>query len=195
MRVAVDRAPRVRMTLAGPLDAHALWHLKCRLNDFDAATARLEDPDAACAAWAGVCPGNNESVGKCRSRRPGNPTLRATLAECAHGAPRAPQLQEVNPGRDPQGAGRGHTPCCAISSGTAGCRRTSRSIRTGTPRAVAHFRTHILAGRGNAGGVCMIQALFHSKNAKDQHPHQPMENGSGPTVAPITAGGHTPLLY
>lgn len=41
----------------------------------------------------------------------------------------------------------------------------------------------------------MIQALFHSKNAKDQHPHRPMENGSGPTVAPITTGGHNPLLY
>ena len=50
---------------------------------------------AACAAWAGVCPGNNESAGKRRSGRirPGNPTLRATLAECAHGAARAKQSQ------------------------------------------------------------------------------------------------------
>ena len=42
------------------------------------------------AAWAGVAPGNNESAGKRRSGgvRNGNPTLRATLAECAHGAVR-----------------------------------------------------------------------------------------------------------
>ena len=41
-------------------------------------------------AWAGVAPGNNTSAGKRRSGRvrPGNPTLRATLAECAHGAAR-----------------------------------------------------------------------------------------------------------
>ena len=41
-------------------------------------------------AWAGVAPGNNTSAGKRRSgrARPGNPTLRATLAECAHGAAR-----------------------------------------------------------------------------------------------------------
>jgi len=37
-----------------------------------------------------VCPGNNESAGKRRSGRlrPGNPTLRVTLAECAHGTAR-----------------------------------------------------------------------------------------------------------
>ena len=41
-------------------------------------------------AWAGVCPGNHESAGKRRFRRArkGNPTLRATLAECAQGAVR-----------------------------------------------------------------------------------------------------------
>ena len=41
-------------------------------------------------AWAGVAPGNNTSAGKRRSgrARPGNRTLRATLAECAHGAAR-----------------------------------------------------------------------------------------------------------
>ena len=41
-------------------------------------------------AWAGVCPGNHESAGKRRSGRAhkGNPTLRATLAECAQGAAR-----------------------------------------------------------------------------------------------------------
>ena len=41
-------------------------------------------------AWAGVAPGNNTSAGKRRSgrARKGNPTLRATLAECAHGAVR-----------------------------------------------------------------------------------------------------------
>lgn len=53
-------------------------------------------PDAASlAAWAGVCPGNHESAGKRRSgrARPGNPTLRATLAECAHGAARTKDAQ------------------------------------------------------------------------------------------------------
>ena len=41
-------------------------------------------------AWAGVAPGNNSSAGKRRSARArsGNVTLRATLAECAHGAAR-----------------------------------------------------------------------------------------------------------
>ena len=39
-------------------------------------------------SWAGVAPGNNTSAGKRRSgrARSGNPTLRATLAECAHAA-------------------------------------------------------------------------------------------------------------
>ena len=47
------------------------------------------------AAWAGVAPGNNESAGKRRSGRvrPGNSTLRATLAECAHGAVRTRNTQ------------------------------------------------------------------------------------------------------
>ena len=41
-----------------------------------------------CAAWAGVCPGNNESAGKRRASRTrhGNSTLREILIECAHGA-------------------------------------------------------------------------------------------------------------
>ena len=41
-------------------------------------------------AWAGLCPGNNESAGKRRSGRirRGNPMLRVTLTECAHGAAR-----------------------------------------------------------------------------------------------------------
>ena len=39
-------------------------------------------------SWAGVAPGNNTSAGKRRSgrARSGNPTLRATLAECTHAA-------------------------------------------------------------------------------------------------------------
>ena len=42
------------------------------------------------AVQAGVAPGNNESAGKWRPgrMRRGNATLRATLAECAHGAVR-----------------------------------------------------------------------------------------------------------
>ena len=48
------------------------------------------DTTANVAAWAGLAPGNNESAGKRRSGRlrRGNATLRATLAECAHGAVR-----------------------------------------------------------------------------------------------------------
>ena len=45
--------------------------------------------------WAGVAPGNNSSAGKRRSgrARKGNRTLRATLAECAHGAVRTKSSQ------------------------------------------------------------------------------------------------------
>ena len=58
------------------VSAHAV------LNKLGPEPARVFGSAAACAAWAGVWPGNNESVGKCRSGRirPGNPTLPATLA-------------------------------------------------------------------------------------------------------------------
>ena len=48
-----------------------------------------------CAAWAGICPGNNESAGKRRSGRirRGNPVLRAVLIECAHAAVRTRDTQ------------------------------------------------------------------------------------------------------
>ena len=71
------------------VSAHAL------LAELGPEPARVFGSAAACAAWAGVCPGNNESVGKRRSGRlrPGNPTLRATLAECAHGAARTKGTQ------------------------------------------------------------------------------------------------------
>ena len=41
-----------------------------------------------CVAWAGLCPGNNQSAGKRRASRTrhGNTTLREVLIECAHGA-------------------------------------------------------------------------------------------------------------
>ena len=44
------------------------------------------------AAWAGLCPGNNESAGKRRSGRTrrGNTTLREVLIECAQGAAHGP---------------------------------------------------------------------------------------------------------
>ena len=47
------------------------------------------------AAWAGVCPGNNESAGKRRAGRGprGNKTLRAVLVECAHAAARTHSCQ------------------------------------------------------------------------------------------------------
>ena len=50
------------------------------------------------AACAGVAPGNNQSAGKRRSGRvrPGNSALRATLAECAHGAVRTRNTQFRN---------------------------------------------------------------------------------------------------
>ena len=43
-----------------------------------------------CAAWTGICPGNNESAAKRRSGRirRGKPVLRAILVECAHAAVR-----------------------------------------------------------------------------------------------------------
>ena len=48
-----------------------------------------------CAAWAGLCPGNNESAGKRRQgrTRKGNPFLRTLLIECAHGAARTNHCQ------------------------------------------------------------------------------------------------------
>ena len=48
-----------------------------------------------CAAWAGLCPGNNESAGKKRhgTTRKGNTVLRSILIECAHGAARTNQCQ------------------------------------------------------------------------------------------------------
>ncbi len=48
-----------------------------------------------CAAWAGLCPGNNESAGKRRSgrTRKGNTFLRTLLVECAHGAARTGHCQ------------------------------------------------------------------------------------------------------
>ena len=47
------------------------------------------------AAWAGLCPGNNESGGKRRNARTrmGSKTLRACLVECAHGAARTKGCQ------------------------------------------------------------------------------------------------------
>ena len=49
----------------------------------------------ALAAWAGLCPGNDQSAGKRRSGRTrrGNPTLRVTLCECAHAAGRTKDSQ------------------------------------------------------------------------------------------------------
>ncbi len=47
------------------------------------------------AAWAGLCPGNNESGGKRRNARTrkGSRTLRASLVECAHGTARTKGCQ------------------------------------------------------------------------------------------------------
>ena len=47
------------------------------------------------AAWAGLCPGNNESGGKRRKARTrmGSKTLRVTLVECAHSAARTKGCQ------------------------------------------------------------------------------------------------------
>jgi len=48
-----------------------------------------------CAAWAGLCPGNNQSAGKKRpgNTRKGNTFLRTLLIECAHGAARTRDCQ------------------------------------------------------------------------------------------------------
>ena len=72
--------------------------------DHDSACAILIEPGPDirafsslrhCAAWAGLCPGNNESAGKRRSgkSRRGNSCLRHILIECAHGAARTAQCR------------------------------------------------------------------------------------------------------
>ena len=49
---------------------------------------------AHCAAWAGLCPGNNESGGRRSGRaRKGNPALRRVLVERAHAASRTKDCQ------------------------------------------------------------------------------------------------------
>ena len=65
------------------VSAHAL------LAELGPEPARVFGSAAACAAWAGVCPGKRRNG----RLRPGNPTLRATLAECAHGAARTKGTQ------------------------------------------------------------------------------------------------------
>ena len=126
--------------LSVELDEHSRWIVADLLEQFDAATARIDRIDARiaeslteyeaiiqlletvpginrvsamailielgpamsvfpsarhCAAWAGICPGNNESAGKRRSGRlrRGNATLRAVLVECAHAAVRTRDCQ------------------------------------------------------------------------------------------------------
>ena len=70
-------------------------------------------------ARAGVAPGNNTSAGKRRSgrARKGNPTLRATLAECAHGAVRTKAPSST--------AASGRTPTASVTSGQSSPRPTS----------------------------------------------------------------------
>ena len=91
-------------------EALAPWNESCRLLetlpgiDRSSACAILAEigPDLSVfgnrhrlAAWAGLCPGNNESAGKRRSGRTrrGNHTLRDILVECAHGAARTKDCQ------------------------------------------------------------------------------------------------------
>ena len=49
------------------------------------------------AAWAGLCPGNNQSAGKRRHGRTrrGNLTLREVLIECAHAAARTHHCSQI----------------------------------------------------------------------------------------------------
>jgi len=94
---------RIRSTLSG--HQRPLWLLQTIPGiDFGSACTILAEigPDLDAfresrhlGAWAGVAPGNNTSAGKRRSgrARPGNATLRATLAECAHGAARTKSSQ------------------------------------------------------------------------------------------------------
>ncbi len=74
-------------------------HLRMTIPGIDRASAILVElgPDIGvfasrrhCAAWAGLCPGNNQSAGKRRHGRTrrGNLTLREVLIECAHAAAR-----------------------------------------------------------------------------------------------------------
>ena len=94
-------------------------HIDKALTDYTAQCRRLEtipgiDHTSACAilsemgpdpsvfgaasrlaAWAGLCPGNNESAGERRTGRArrGSRTLRAVLVECAHAAARTENCQ------------------------------------------------------------------------------------------------------
>lgn len=88
-RTEADLAPYERqLNLLVTIPSIARVSAHAVLAELGPEPAQVFGSAAACAAWAGVCPGNNESAGKRRSGRlrPGNPTLRATLAECAHGA-------------------------------------------------------------------------------------------------------------
>ena len=99
--VALDQ--RIRTVLADY--QRALWLLQTIPGiDYGSACTILAEigPDLGAfrkahsiGPWAGVAPGNNRSAGKRRSgrARQGNPTLRATLAECAHGAVRTKSSQ------------------------------------------------------------------------------------------------------
>lgn len=74
------------------------WPSACALLAEIGPTPAQDFPDAAhLGAWAGVCPGNNISAGKRHSgrARKGNPHLRQTLAESAHGAVRTQGSQFV----------------------------------------------------------------------------------------------------
>ena len=92
---SIDRA------LASHADACRLLETIPGIDRVSACAILIETgPDVASsprrlAAWAGLCPGNNESAGKHRSGRGrrGNKTLRAVLVECAHAAARTHNCQ------------------------------------------------------------------------------------------------------
>ncbi len=84
-------APLRLLTTIPGVDRHSARTILIELGpDIDAFGSK-----ESLAAWAGLCPGNNESAGKrrmARTRR-GSTTLRATLVECAHGAARTKGCQ------------------------------------------------------------------------------------------------------
>ena len=120
--LACDLGPYSRQILSDLLDCHEFSNKKVAhydkliregLKDFEqeifllqtipgidqeSACAILLGPDIGvsacrCAAWSGVCPGNNRSAGKHGRSRKGNPMLRKVLVECAHGAARTDHCQ------------------------------------------------------------------------------------------------------
>lgn len=107
---------------------------------------RVFGSSVACAASAKGCPRNNESAGKCHNwlLRPGNPTLRAILAECADGAMHLSGLQSRGY-QVPPHARLGYRKA-NLATGPVAIDRGCPGDGCDTRLAVAHVRLIILIG-------------------------------------------------